>query len=336
MDSLTHIAVGACVGEAFFEKGFGKKALFWGALAQSIPDIDFLAGSWLGTSENLLAHRGFTHSILFAVLIIPAFAMTADRVHRPHDILFRKWLWFFSAEVFLHLLLDGFNNYGVGWFEPFSHYRFSFNTIYVADAFFSVWPGIAFLMLVILKRYHPSRRFWWKFGLFLPFIYLCYCTYNKININNDVKDILKKQNIAYTRYFTTPAPLQNWLWFVVAGNDSGYHVGYRSVFDSKKEISFQYFPRNDSLLASADDKEEVRRLIRFSRQFYTVEKWNDTLVFNDLRFGQVIGWVAPREKFAFHYYLKHGADNRLVVQRGRFAKWDSEVVKALFRRIRGN
>jgi inner membrane protein len=336
MDTLTHIAVGACVGEAFFEKGFGKKALFWGALAHSIPDVDFLAGFWLDTSENLLAHRGFTHSILFAALIIPALSLTADRIHRPHDIMFKKFLLFFSVEVFLHLFLDGFNNYGIGWFEPFSHYRFSFNTIYVADFFFSIWAGIAFLMLLILKRYDSRRRFWWKFGIFLPLLYLCYCTYNKININNDVKAILKKQNIPYTRYFTTPAPLQNWLWFVTAGNDSGYYIGYRSVFDSKKEISFQYFPRNDSLLDPVKDQEETQRLIRFSQQFYTVEKWNDTLVFNDLRFGQVIGWASPKEKFVFHYYLEPGADNRLVVQRGRFAKWDKEVVKALFKRIRGN
>lgn len=336
MDSLTHIAVGACVGEAFFEKGFGKKALFWGALAQSIPDIDFVAGFWLDTPANLLAHRGFTHSILFALLIIPAFSMTADRVHRPHDISFRKWILFFGTEVFLHLFLDGFNNYGVGWFEPFSHYRISFNTIYVADPFFSIWPGIAAFILLILKRYHPARRFWWKFGVFLPLLYLCYCSFNKVKIDKDTREILQKQNIPYTRYFTTPAPLQNWLWFIVAGNDSGYHVGFRSVFDSKKEIDFQYFPRNTFLLDAVEDQADVHRLIRFSRQFYTVENWNDTLVFNDLRFGQVIGWVDPRGKFAFHYYLKPGADNKLVVQRGRFAKWDSYVVGAMFRRIRGN
>ncbi|MFI5131727.1 MAG: metal-dependent hydrolase [Chitinophagales bacterium] len=336
MDSLTHIAVGACVGEAFFEKGFGKKALFWGALAQSIPDVDFFAGLWLDTSENLLAHRGFTHSILFALLVIPGLSLAADRIHRPHDIMFKKWLLFFSAEVFLHLLLDGFNNYGVGWFEPFSHHRFSFNAIYVADFFFSIWAGIAFLMLLILKRYHPRRKFWWKFGLFLPLIYICYCTFNKIIITNDVKDILRKQSIPHTRYFTTPAPLQNWLWFVVAGNDSGYYVGYRSVFDSKKQISFQYFPRNDALLEPAREEEETQRLIRFSQQFYTVEQWNDTLVFNDLRFGQVVGWSDPKEKFAFHFFLKPEADNQLVVQRGRFAKWNKESVKALFRRIRGN
>jgi inner membrane protein len=336
MDSLTHIAVGACIGEAFFEKGFGKKALFWGALAQSIPDIDFLAGFWLNTSENLLAHRGFTHSILFALLVIPALSMTADRIHRPHDIPFRKMLFFFSAEVFAHLLLDAFNNYGVGWFEPFSHYRFSFNTVYVADPFFSIWPGIAFVVLMILKRYHPARRFWWKFGVFLPLLYLCYCIFNKISVTKDVEAILRQQNIAYTRYFTTPAPVQNWLWFVVAGNDSGYYVGYRSVFDRKKEIDFRYFPRNDSLLDPVRGGEDLQRLIRFSQQFYTAEKWHDTLVFNDLRFGQVIGWADPGERFAFHYYLKEDADNKLVVQRGRFAKWNWNVFRAMCRRIKGN
>ncbi|MEJ0105928.1 MAG: hypothetical protein WDO19_26735 [Bacteroidota bacterium] len=70
-----------------------------------------------------------------------------------------------------------------------------------------------------------------------------------------------------------------------SGNDSGYHVGFRSLFDHKKEIAFQYFPRNDSLLKPVNDHEDLQQLIRFSGQFYTVEKWNDTLVFNDLRFG---------------------------------------------------
>ena len=75
MDSLTHIALGACVGEAFFERGFGKKAMLWGALAQSVPDIDFVASFWMPTAENLLAHRGFTHSLLFAALVIPVLDM---------------------------------------------------------------------------------------------------------------------------------------------------------------------------------------------------------------------------------------------------------------------
>jgi inner membrane protein len=310
--------------------------MLWGALAQSIPDIDFISTFWLTTPESLLAHRGFTHSILFALLIIPIFALTAEKIHRPHNIAFRTWLIFFATEVSVHLFIDGYNNYGVGWFEPFSHVRYSFNAVYVADPFFSVWPGIAFLILVILNSYSPKRRFWWKIGVIIPFIYLGYCTVNKIKINNDVKEILVKEHIPHERYFTTPTPLQNWLWCVVAGNDSGYYVGFRSLFDSKKQIDFQYFPRNTSLLKPVADHEDLQKLIRFSQGYYTVEKWNDTLVFNDLRFGQIIGWQNPKEKFVFHYYLQHPGDNKLVVQRGRFAKWNWEVVKALWKRIKGN
>ncbi|MEO7045982.1 MAG: metal-dependent hydrolase, partial [Ferruginibacter sp.] len=92
MDSFTHIALGACIGEAYFEKGFGKKAMLWGALAQSIPDIDFISSFWMTTPGNLLAHRGITHSILFALLIAPLLALIAEKIHRPHNIPFKKWL----------------------------------------------------------------------------------------------------------------------------------------------------------------------------------------------------------------------------------------------------
>lgn len=309
--------------------------MLWGALAQSAPDIDFLGSLWLSTDENLLAHRGFTHSITFALMISPVLALAAEKIHRPQNIRFCKWLIFFLTEVLLHLFIDGFNNYGVGWFEPFSHHRFSFNAIYVADPLFSIWSGLAIVMLFSLHSYHPRRRFWWRFGVFLPLLYLGWCTMNKININKDVKDILQQQHISYTRYFTTPAPFTNLLWYVVAGNDTGYHVGFRSVLDTKKQIDLSYFPRNDSLLQPVADHEEVQRLIRFSQQFYTAELWGDTLVFNDLRFGQMMGWQNPKGKFVFHYILNHPEENTLVVQRGRFSGWNENVIKGYIKRIGG-
>lgn len=336
MDSITHIALGACMGEAFAGKQLGRKAMLWGALAQSAADIDFLAAFWLDTTDNLLAHRGFTHSLLFVALITPIMALLAERWHRPHNISLYKWMIFFGGVIFFHVFIDAFNNYGVGWLEPFNHARISFNSIYVADPFFSVWTGIAFAGLILAGRNSNRRKFWWRFGLGLSGLYLTYCLVNKSKIDSDVRQILKKERIVYSRYFTTPAPLQNWLWFVVAGTDSGYYVGYRSLLDSKKHIDFEYFPRNDSLLSEVHDHENLQKLIRFSQEFYTVERWSDTLVFNDLRFGQVIGWHDPRERFAFHYFLSHPEDNTLVVQRGRFARWNEETMKSLVRRIRGN
>lgn len=336
MDSITHIALGACMGEAFLDRKLGKKAMLWGALAQSVPDIDFIASFWMNTSNNLLAHRGFTHSFLFVAIIAVLFALIAERWHRPHNIRLKKWLFFFGGVIFIHVFIDAFNSYGVGWFEPFSHKRISFNTIFVADPFFSIWPALAIVLLIISKHSWIHRKKWWMMGLVMTTIYLSYCGFNKVKINSDVKDILQKQNIQYSRYFTTPTAFQNWLWYVVAGNDSGYYVGFRSVFDSKKEISFEYFPRNDHLLDSVEDHEELQKLKRFSQQFYTVEKWNDTLVFNDLRFGQIMGWQDPKGKFVFHYYLKGSADNKLVVQRGRFEGWNKEGFNSLLKRIKGN
>jgi len=336
MDSITHIALGACMGEAFAGKALGKKAMLWGALAQSIPDIDFVASFWMDTPSNLLAHRGFTHSFLFCAIIAPLFALLADRLHRPHNIRLRNWMLFFGGVIFIHIFIDAFNNYGVGWLEPFSHRRISFNAIYVADPFFSIWPGIACIAQLYLKRWSPQRKIWWQVGIGVSALYLLYCLLNKNQIDNDAKNILKKQGIAYTKYFTTPAPLQNWLWYVVAGNDSGYYTGFRSLFDSKKEINFQFFPRNGSYLDPVNDHEELQKLIRFSQQFYIVEKWSDTLVFNDLRFGQIIGWQNPRGKFVFHYFLQHEAGNKLVVQRGRFEGWDWQTMESLLQRVKGN
>ena len=328
--------MGACVGEAIAGKKLGKRAMFLGALAQSIPDIDFIAAFWNDTASNLLAHRGFTHSLLFGFLATFLFALVAEHYHKAHKVGYRIWLLFFGVEIGIHLFLDLFNSYGMGLLEPFSHARFSFNAIFVADPFFSIWPAISFVALLVLKRNDKIRRFWRRFGIIGSAVYLLYCSFNKIVTNRNVKTILANHNISNTEHFTTPTPLNNWLWYLVAKDSAGYYIGYRSVFDKHKAIEWHYFPQNDSLLAPVKNHEEVQHLLRFSQGYYTVEKWHDTLVFNDLRFGQMIGWHDPKEKFVFHYFLQHPEnENRLVVQRGRFAKWNWETTRSLLDKITG-
>jgi inner membrane protein len=337
MDSLTHIALGACIGEAIAGKKLGKKAMLWGAFAQTIPDFDFIASFWLTMDKNLLAHRGFTHSILFALLITPVIALLAYRWHRSRGVSYLSWMIFLGIEIFCHLFIDTFNNYGIGWFEPFSKARFSFNTIYVIDPFFTLLTVIAALVLLLLRRSSKKRTFWWKFGIIAPAVYLAYCSYNKLQVNAEVKQIMKAQKLPYKRYFTTPTPLNSWLWYVVAENDTALYSGYRSVFDSKDSMVFNYIPKNDKLLSTIKEKDELeslQNLKRFSQGFYTIQTWHDTLVFNDLRFGQIVGWYDPDEKFVFHYYIQHKG-NTMAVQRGRFAKWNKETLRSLVKRIKG-
>ncbi len=323
MDSLTHIALGACIGEAFFERGFGKKAMWWGVLAQSIPDIDFISSFWLDEPSALLAHRGFTHSFLFAIIIIPVFAMLADRFHRPHNIRFSKWLFFFTAAVLFHILIDAFNCYGVGWFEPFSHERISFNSLYVADPFLSIAPGICFFALLFLHAHHLKRTHICKIGLIIPVFYLLYSLINKKLIHNKVESFLVEYNIPEKKILTTPAPLQSWFWFIAIRKADGFLVGYHSVF-SNERLKLKYYPVREDLLNEINDHESLQRLIRFSQGFYTIEKTNNKLILNDLRFGQIAGWQNPSNPFVFHFDLIHKDQNELLIQRGRFSGWEKQ------------
>lgn len=323
------------MGEAFAGKTVGKKAMLWGVLAQSIPDIDFIASLWLNTSDNLLAHRGFTHSILFCLLLTPVIASLAYHIHKPHNITLLKWVLFIGSAISIHLFLDAFNNYGVGWFEPFSQERISFDTIYVADPFFSIIPGIALVLLLIMRQKSLLRKWIWKFGLVAPLFYLCYSLANKFYVTVETKKILSAQNITYNKLLITPAPLQTWLWFVVVGNDSGFYTGYRSVFDKQKNIELTFKPQNNAIKSLVQEPDQLNSLIRFSQGFYTLEQRKDSIIFFDLRFGQIIGWQNSKEDYAFYYYLQPNVDNTLVVQRGRFAKWDERTFTALKERIKG-
>jgi inner membrane protein len=243
---------------------------------------------------------------------------------------------FLGTEIFVHLLLDAFNNYGVGWFEPFAHQRISFHTIFVADPFFSLPAGLACLALLFLPSDHYRRLTWAKSAISFTVIYLAYALVNKAIVNNDIREHAKKEGISYRRSFTTPTPFNSWLWFVVMEQEQGFQVGYRSVFDGDDDsLQLTYFPRNEQLLRDIRDHQEVTNLKKFSQGYYTLVKKQDTIVFNDLRFGQEIGWYDPTQPFAFHYYLSHPEDNELVVQRGRFAQWNAATARSFWRRLRG-
>lgn len=336
MDSITHIALGAILGEAFAGKTIGKKAMAIGALAQSLPDVDFVMSLWLRPVDNLLAHRGFTHSILFCVLTSLLLGTLMARWQHASGIAIRKWVLFFALQMFIHLFLDALNSYGVGWFEPFSHLRLAFDVIYVADPFYSVWLGVGCLGLLLLKTDSPKRRKWLVLSLMLSTLYLGYTFYNKLAITNDATSALKNADISHTRLMTIPTPLNNWLWYVIAETDSGFQVGYRSVFDRTDSITFTYFPRQSALLKPMEESEDVQELKRFSQGYYTVEWKNGALLFNDLRFGQIAGWTDPQAGFAFHYDLLQPEANLFVVQQGRFSNWNGKTIRVLIRRIAGS
>ncbi|WP_020605873.1 metal-dependent hydrolase [Spirosoma spitsbergense] len=337
MDSLTHAALGACIGKLMLSKPLGKNALLWGAIAQNLPDIDGVANVWLPVSESLLAHRGLTHSLPVALVAAAGLAWIAHRWQRSSGVSVWQWFVFFAVQLCLHDLLDTTNAYGTGLLEPFSHARFSVHLLYVIDPLFTLPLLVSTLVLIGYNRRYTWGRAWAIAGLCWALAYVGAASVSKAIASRGIRESLSAANLSGTHFFATPTPFNSLLWYVVATNEPGYAIGYRSAFEKPEHrTAFTFFPQQKSLLSGVYTSAEVARLIEFADGYYTVERDRLGLGINVLRFGQVGGWQQPTAPFTFRYQLGNEINNRLVVQRGRFEGWSQPVIAAYVSRIFGD
>ncbi len=335
MDSITHIVLGAAQGELLAGKKLGKRAMLWGAAANSLPDIDVVFGGLIRLPDTTFSHRGITHSFLFIIIFSLLLGYLFYRYNKK-GVSLTRWIMIFGVGLLTHITIDALTTYGTGWFEPFSHYRVSFNTIFVADPFYTFPLIISFIALLILKRNSPRRNTWNAWGLMLSSIYMLFTFYNKYEVDKTVKENLAQQNIHHTDYFTTPTPLNNFLWYAVVKDTNQFHLGYYSILDNTKSIPFHIVRANDSWLDEYRDESKVQKLIRSSEGYYCLTKTDSGEVdFNDLRFGQVGGWTNPDADFVFCYPLKKTSEDELIIQKGRFRSVSGDAAKELFERIKG-
>lgn len=105
MDSLTQITLGAAVGEAVLGKKYGNRAMAWGAVAGTIPDLDVLANLFMEEIPALAAHRAITHSLFFAVLWPFVFGYLIHWIYRSGTYLKKGYKWFgFSTSLIFYIL----------------------------------------------------------------------------------------------------------------------------------------------------------------------------------------------------------------------------------------
>ena len=81
LDSLTQIVLGAAVGEATLGRKVGNRAMLWGGICGTIPDLDVLSNAVSDPMSALAYHRAFTHSLAFAALAAPILGLAIHRVY---------------------------------------------------------------------------------------------------------------------------------------------------------------------------------------------------------------------------------------------------------------
>lgn len=332
MDSFTQIVLGAAVGEAVLGKKVGNKAMLYGAIAGTIPDLDVLASHFTDSVTALSIHRGFTHSIFFSVLFAPIFGWLVSRYENFKDL--KGWSWLFFWTFVTHPLLDAHTTWGTQLFWPLDM-RLAFKTIFVIDPIYTL-PFLVFLILAMRqKRTAVKRHFYNKMGLLVSSAYLALTFLLKWMAFSQFESALKTQNINYLQIDTRPSPLNTILWSANVETENAYLLGNYSFFD-KNPITFESYPKDHDLLENLTKNERVKRMISISQGWYTINKENGHLYFNDLRFGLLS--LAPKSQdFVFKYKIV--VDNFNNVEFIEVPKDKQDGKKLLFdlwKRLKGN
>ena len=331
MDSLTQIVLGAAVGEAVLGKKVGNKAMLYGAIAGTIPDFDTFASHFTDTVTALEIHRGFTHSIVFSVVFAPIFGWLVSRWEKTAS--WKNWSWLFFWGFLTHPLLDAHTTWGTQLFWPLD-LRLAYKNIFVIDPLYTL-PFLVFVILAMRKkRTSPKRRKLNNLGLIISSAYMLLTLILKGITYQKFTDALQQQNIQYSEIETKPSPFNTILWTANVDTKDAYLIGHYSFFDAQP-IQFTAYPKNHEWIEDLKEEENVQRLIKITKGWYTITKENEKLYLNDLRFG-LLGFSPSAKNFTFSFQLEKKNGKVIITEKEKDTRDAKKLLSELWERILGN
>jgi inner membrane protein len=332
MDSLTQIVLGAAVGEAVLGKKVGNKAMLYGAIAGTIPDLDVLANYFTDTVTAIEWHRGVSHSVFFSIIFAPIFGWLIFRLEKNGPATWKEWSGLMFWGLFTHPILDAFTTWGTQLFWPFD-LRLAFQNIFVIDPLYTLPFLVLLLMAMRQKRQSPKRAQYNMLGLGISTSYLALTLLLKAVAYYNIKGNLDAQGIVYEEMDIRPAPLNTILWSANIDAGDSYLIGNYSFFDESPMV-FTSYPKNRELLGELSNDEKIARLKKITEGWFTVEEKDGQLYYNDLRFG-LMSLDADEAQFAFSYKLIPKDGELLVEENPKLKRDAKKLLLALWVRIWG-
>jgi inner membrane protein len=177
---ITHGIIGLAGSKSADNKKF--KLTFWvlSILVTILPDFDMISFRFGVNYGDFFGHRGFSHSIVFALIVAALFSLVAHNILKIKVRKYRFFLAYFFILAISHSILDAFTDGGLGvaFFSPFDNarYFFPYTPIKVAPIspgrFFSlnglkvllsefiyVWIPVTFITFVIKVYKRKSKPF---------------------------------------------------------------------------------------------------------------------------------------------------------------------------------
>lgn len=334
MDSLTQIVLGAAVGEKTLGKKLGNRALLYGAIAGTIPDLDVYVGKWLDPITAIEIHRGFSHSILFFVLLSPILGWLLCKIEKKSNISFKQATIFWFLGLFTHALLDAFTTWGTQLLYPFD-IRFSLHSIFVIDPLYTLPFLFCLLALMRYKRTNPKRQKLVNTGLIISTSYLLLTVLVQQFVTSKFDLRLAEENIIYNRKIVKPSPMNIILWNTIIETDTGYYLADYSFFDTQP-IAFDFYPKNAGLVTAIQNEKVVRQLQWISEGWWLMTQKDEQLFFNDIRFG-LLTTDRQNPEFSFSYELIEDNNSVQAIEvTNKYRGRAGELLAKLWTRLKGN
>jgi inner membrane protein len=283
LDSITQAALGACVTALCVPPEHRRKALVAGAMLGTLPDLDVFI-DFGDAVRNFTYHRGFSHSLF----ILPGAAvliwMVLRRWWAPVRAAPRPWLVAILLALVTHPLLDAHTAYGTQLLWPLEPTPTSWSTLFIIDPLYTL-PLLAGVMVIAVRGGRPAAHTVLAASLALSCAYLGWSWTGKTIVERHARASLAEAGIAYTAMFSTPTPLNSFLWRVVVLTDDGYAEGFDSLLIDEGRMRFSTYTSDTVALAAAGDIWAVQRLRWFAGDFVRADVIDQRLVITDLRMG---------------------------------------------------
>jgi len=329
------VLTGAALGELVLGKKMGNKAMFWGAVASSVPDLDMIAYWFYDDFDAALIHRGFTHSLLFCIVIAPLLGYLVYYNYRSLTSDYIGWTKLFLCGLLAHIGLDYCTAYGTQLLWPFSNFRFSNSNISVFDPFFTLPLLILIPIVLMLRKGSGLRKILCYSSILLSFGYMAFTIYNNQQVLKVLKKNIALQNIQAKRYFTTPTIGNNLLWNLVAETNEGFYAFNYSILDKSDIADMFYFPKNN-FVENKLDARQIKRLKQFTTGFIAYDTTKNKITVNDFRFGRFDGYHNSKNPFIFSFELNNVNNSTAVKFVPPPRDFNTDMIKKFYSRMLGD
>lgn len=327
MDSITQALLGATVQASLLGRWQGRKALLYGAVLGTLPDLDVVI-DYGDAIADMTYHRGFSHSLLVLSALAVALTWLTRRLKPdPHYSGKRLFLTVWLVLV-THVLLDAFTSYGTQLLWPLTTPPVAWSSVFIIDPMYSVPLLLAVLMGVVVG---PKGRGPHIFtgALTVTTLYLAFTLIGKQMAEQRIETVMAEQGIEPSQVFSTPTPFNSLLWRVIAIDGEDYYEALVSWFDDRPPELVR-MTRGERLADSLSESPQHARLQWFTGGVMRYDEVDGQLLVTDLRLG-----MTGFHPFRFPMAVRNGDSWRLIpfVERSPAERGDMNRLEQIWRRI---